>query len=49
MAKVISIDISIENGIIKGTIERGLLKVDFGLEEDAYGEKWYRQVSLLGE
>lgn len=49
MAKVISINIGTEKGIIKGAIKRGLLKVDFGLEEDSYGEKWYRQVSLLVE
>ena len=48
MAKVISINIGTEKGIIKGAIKRGLFK-DFGLEEDSYGEKWYRQVSLLVE
>lgn len=49
MAKVISINISTEKGIIKTPIEKGFFKVDFGLEGDAHGGNWHRQVSLLGD
>jgi len=49
MAKVISINISTEKGVIKTRIKRGFFKIDFGLEGDAHGGNWHRQVSLLGE
>jgi len=49
MAKVISINISTEKGVIKTPIKRGFFKIDFGLEGDAHGGNWHRQVSLLGE
>jgi len=48
MAKVISINISTEKGVIKTPIKRGFFKIDFGLEGDAHGGNWHRQVSLLG-
>ncbi|WP_097026345.1 MOSC domain-containing protein [Clostridium peptidivorans] len=49
MAKVISINISKEKGVIKTPIEKGFFKKDFGLEGDAHGGNWNRQVSLLAE
>jgi MOSC domain-containing protein YiiM len=49
MAKVISINISTEKGSVKTPIERGFFKVDFGLQRDAHGGNWHRQVSLLGD
>ncbi|GAA0773537.1 MOSC domain-containing protein [Clostridium subterminale] len=49
MAKVISINISKEKGVIKTPIERGFFNVDFGLKGDAHGGNWHRQVSLLGD
>lgn len=49
MAKVISINISTEKGAIKTPIKRGFFKIDFGLEGDAHGGNWHRQVSLLGD
>lgn len=49
MAKVISINISKEKGVVKTPIERGFFKKDFGLEDDAHGGNWHRQVSLLAE
>ncbi len=49
MAKVISINISTEKGVIKIPIKRGFFKIDFGLEGDAHGGNWHRQVSLLGD
>ncbi len=49
MAKVISINISTEKGVIKKPIKRGFFKIDFGLEGDAHGGNLHRQVSLLGD
>lgn len=49
MAKVISINISKEKGVVKTPIEKGFFKKDFGLEGDAHGGNWHRQVSLLAE
>ncbi len=49
MAKVISINISTEKGNVKTPIKRGFFKIDFGLEGDAHGGNWHRQVSLLGD
>lgn len=49
MAKVISINISEKKGVIKNPIEKGFFKKDFGLEGDAHGGNWHRQVSLLAE
>ncbi|MBM7870948.1 MOSC domain-containing protein YiiM [Clostridium pascui] len=49
MAKVISINISEEKGVIKNPIEKGFFKKDFGLEGDAHGGNWHRQVSILAE
>lgn len=48
MAKVISINISEQKGVIKESVECAYLKIDFGLEGDAHGGNWHRQVSLLG-
>lgn len=48
MAKVLGINLSKVKGVIKTPIEKGFLKVDFGLEGDAHGGSWHRQVSLLG-
>lgn len=47
-AKVVSINISKEKGVVKHPIEEGLFLEDFGLEDDAHSGKWHRQVSLLG-
>lgn len=48
LAKVISINISKEKGVVKKPIGEGLFLENFGLEEDAHSGKWHRQVSLLG-
>lgn len=49
MAKVLSINISREKGVIKTPIEEGVFLENFGLEEDAHAGEWHRQVSLLGQ
>jgi len=49
MAKVVAINISTKKGIPKEQIEQGVFIEDFGLEGDAHGGKWHRQVSLLAQ
>lgn len=48
MAKVVSINTSEKKGIVKEPIECGYVKMNFGLEGDAHGGDWHRQISLLG-
>jgi MOSC domain-containing protein YiiM len=48
MAKVISINISRKRGTIKEALQEGVFIKGFGLEGDAHGGDWHRQVSLLG-
>ena len=45
--KVVSVNISQEKGVMKKPIKEGLFKMDKGLENDAHGGNWNRQVSLL--
>lgn len=49
MAVVKAINISTKKGIPKEPIPEGNFVVDFGLEGDAHGGNWHRQVSLLGQ
>lgn len=49
MAKVIAINISVKKGIPKDQIEQGVFIENFGLEGDAHGGNWHRQVSLLSQ
>lgn len=49
MAKVIAINISEKKGVPKEPIKEGNFIENFGLEGDAHGGKWHRQVSLLGQ
>ncbi|HCX65402.1 MAG TPA: MOSC domain-containing protein [Eubacteriaceae bacterium] len=49
MAKVTAINISEKKGVIKKPIEKGRFVVGFGIEGDAHGGDWHRQVSLLGQ
>lgn len=49
MASVIAINISKRKGIIKTPISEGRFVVGFGIEGDAHGGDWHRQVSLLGQ
>lgn len=46
--KVLDVNISTEKGVIKTPIHEGNFIKDFGLEGDAHGGNWHRQVSLLG-
>lgn len=49
MAKLLSINISDKKGVVKVPVHEALLIEDFGIENDAHGGKWHRQVSLLGK
>ena len=46
--KVLEINISDKKGVVKTPISEGNFIVDFGLEGDAHGGDWHRQISLLG-
>lgn len=48
IGKVLDINISDRKGVVKKPIKEGLFIENFGLEGDAHGGKWHRQVSLLG-
>lgn len=45
--KVLSVNISDKKGVIKKPIKEGVFIEEFGLENDAHGGNWHRQVSLL--
>lgn len=49
MKKITAISISDRKGMRKKNIEATNLIKDFGLENDAHGGKWHRQVSFLAE
>lgn len=49
MGKVVSINRSDNKGVVKIPQTEGIFIEDFGLENDAHGGKWHRQVSLLAE
>lgn len=44
---VLDVNISKTKGVIKTPIEKGELRVNHGLENDAHAGDWHRQVSLL--
>jgi molybdopterin adenylyltransferase len=48
-AKVKEVCISKEKGVQKTPVEKTLAIVGFGLEGDAHGGDWHRQVSLLAD
>lgn len=49
MKRVKAISISDRKGMRKKNIDSVMLVENFGLEHDAHGGKWHRQVSLLAE
>ncbi len=48
LGKILAISISEIKGVPKTPIDHCTMIVDFGIEGDAHGGKWHRQVSLLG-
>jgi len=49
MAKIVAVCTSPKKGMRKVNVKKGLLIREFGLEGDAHGGKWHRQVSLLAQ
>ena len=49
MSSIKAISISDRKGVRKNNVETVRLIVDFGLENDAHGGRWHRQVSLLAQ
>lgn len=47
MGKIIAVCTSDKKGMRKKNIGSGMMKVNFGLEGDAHGGDWHRQISLL--
>ena len=47
MGKILAICISEKNGVQKSPVDSAVLLEDWGIEGDAHGGKWHRQVSLL--
>ena len=46
-AKVISVNISKEKGVVKDPVDKIELKINHGIVGDAHAGDWHRQVSLL--
>ena len=46
---ILSINISQKRGEQKKPVRKALLRVDFGIEGDAHGGNWHRQLSLLAD
>lgn len=47
MGKIVAVCTSEKKGMRKKNVGQGVLLADFGLEGDAHGGPWHRQVSLL--
>lgn len=47
MGKIVAVCTSERKGMRKQNVGTGMLKPNFGLEGDAHGGDWHRQVSLL--
>ncbi len=47
IGKIVAISISKKKGIPKSNVNSATLIKDFGLDGDAHGGKWHRQVSFL--
>jgi len=45
--EVLAVNISAKRGIKKHNIDEAYLKADWGIDLDAHGGNWHRQVSLL--
>lgn len=47
MGKIVAVCTSERKGMRKKDVGTGVLKINFGIEGDAHGGDWHRQVSLL--
>lgn len=46
--KILAVCLSEKKGTVKKNIGSGVFIKNYGLEKDAHGGKWHRQISLLG-
>lgn len=49
MAKIVSINISKEKGVVKIPVNSAEIKIDHGIVGDAHAGNWHRQISMLAE
>lgn len=49
MAKVVSLNISKQKGVVKVPVEMVEIKVDHGIVGDAHAGNWHRQISMLAK
>ena len=49
MGKILAICVSEKKGTQKKNVQTANFKTDFGIETDAHGGSWHRQVSLLSK
>ena len=47
MGTIEALCISHKKGIVKRAVDQALFQPDWGIEDDAHGGKWHRQISLL--
>ena len=47
--KIVAVSVSDQKGVPKKNIPEGRLIADFGVEGDAHGGPWHRQISLLAQ
>jgi MOSC domain-containing protein YiiM len=49
VARIVSVNISVERGTEKRPVEEAALRRDYGIEGDAHAGNWGRQISLLAQ
>ena len=49
LGRIVAVSRSDRKGVKKTNIEHGVLVANFGLEGDAHGGDWHRQISLLAQ
>ena len=49
MAKIVSINISKEKGVVKVPVNSAEIKIDHGIVGDAHAGNWHRQISMLAQ
>ena len=49
MAKIVSINISKQKGVVKVPVNSAEIKIDHGIVGDAHAGNWHRQISMLAE
>lgn len=49
MAKIVSINISTQKGVVKTPVDSAQIKIDYGIVGDAHAQNWHRQISMLAK